>query len=122
MIQKSLLWLVIYPVAFIVYFFVAIKPINGYCLDMKTSILLEFVLAEIRKSQLTQRQIAEACCIPYSTLTKIIQRTIEDPGVAHVERLAKFFGWQFELDEPQGCGFIPPVSCIAQPPIDEAAR
>jgi hypothetical protein len=68
---------------------------------MKNSILLEFVLAEIRKSPLTQRQIAESCSVPYSTLTKIIQRTIEDPGVTHVEALAKFFGWQFEPTESE---------------------
>lgn len=60
---------------------------------MNTITLLEFVLLSIRTSNLTQREIAAASGVPYGTVTKIAQENIKNPGVKHVESLARFFGW-----------------------------
>jgi transcriptional regulator with XRE-family HTH domain len=60
---------------------------------MNTITLLEFVLLSIRTSDLTQREIAAASGVPYGTVTKIAQGNIKNPGVKHVESLARFFGW-----------------------------
>ena len=53
--------------------------------------LLEFVRARLESSKGKWPAIAEATGVPYDTITKIAQGTIEDPGVSKVQKLANYF-------------------------------
>jgi len=57
--------------------------------------LLEFVRRRLESSKGTWPAIAEATGVPYDTITKIAQGTIEDPGVSKVQKLANYFRQQW---------------------------
>jgi transcriptional regulator with XRE-family HTH domain len=53
--------------------------------------LYEFVMARLLARPATQRQIAQGSGVPFSTVTKIAQGAVKDPGVHTVQRLADYF-------------------------------
>lgn len=61
---------------------------------METS-LFDFVLKHLQSSGLTYQQIADGSGLSRRTIEKIARREIQDPGVSHVEALAKFFRSEF---------------------------
>lgn len=48
-------------------------------------------MANLRAKPATQRQIAAGSGVPFSTVTKIAQGVVKDPGVHTVQRLADYF-------------------------------
>lgn len=51
----------------------------------------EFVVDRLLAARGTWPGIAEATGISRRTIEKIARREIEDPGVSHIERLARYF-------------------------------
>jgi transcriptional regulator with XRE-family HTH domain len=72
--------------------------------------LYEFVIAHLRAKAIPQRTVAAGSGVPYSTVTKIAQGSVKDPGVHTVQRLADFFAKQAQ--RPQQ---------IQPEPVEEAA-
>jgi uncharacterized protein YerC len=60
-------------------------------MDMKSMVMLEYVVAKLASSRHTYQQIADGSGVPRSTVEKIARRETRNPGVLHVERLARFF-------------------------------
>ena len=56
--------------------------------------LYEFVMAHLRAKAIPQRTVAAGSGVPYSTVTKIAQGSVKDPGVHTVQRLADYFAKQ----------------------------
>ena len=52
---------------------------------------LEYVLRNLDAKRGHYKAIAEASGVPYGTLTKIVQRVTQNPGVNHVQALADYF-------------------------------
>ena len=72
--------------------------------------LYDFVMANLRAKAIPQRAVAAGSGVPYSTVTKIAQGSVKEPGVHTVQRLADYFAKQA------------PVSQQSQPePAQEAA-
>jgi transcriptional regulator with XRE-family HTH domain len=61
------------------------------------STLHEYVLDRLARSKGRWPEIARATGVSYKTLSKIASREIADPGVSHIERLARHFR-QAELE------------------------
>lgn len=68
----------------------------GYCMSghkrllsavMTTEPMLAYVLRRLSECKGEHKRIARATGVPYSTLTKIVQGTTENPGVRHVQAL-----------------------------------
>lgn len=53
--------------------------------------ILESVLNSLNEAKGGWREVSTATGVPYSTLCKIAQREIENPGVAHVQALYDHF-------------------------------
>ena len=53
--------------------------------------LHEFVIEQLQLSKGTWPTIAGATGVSNRTIQKIADRTIADPGVSHIERLAAYF-------------------------------
>lgn len=53
--------------------------------------LHEFVIAQLQESKGEWPVIAEAADVSIRTIQKIASRDIKDPGVSHIEKLAKYF-------------------------------
>jgi len=53
--------------------------------------MLEFVLDQLESSRGSWPLVAKKSGVSYSTLLKIAQRDIEDPGVSLVQRLHDYF-------------------------------
>lgn len=51
----------------------------------------EFVIARLQASKGKWPSIAEASTVPYATLRKIATREVPNPGVVHIEKLARYF-------------------------------
>ena len=58
--------------------------------------IYDFVMEHLRSRTLPQRQVARESGVPFSTLSKIAQGAVKDPGVHTVQRLADFFARQQE--------------------------
>ena len=58
--------------------------------------IYDFVMEHLRAKTLPQRQVARESGVPFSTLSKIAQGAVKDPGVHTVQRLADFFARQQE--------------------------
>ena len=58
--------------------------------------IYDFVMEHLRSRTLPQRQVARESGVPFSTLSKIAQGVVKDPGVHTVQRLADFFARQQE--------------------------
>lgn len=56
--------------------------------------IYEFVMAHLRAKTIPQRQVARESGVPFSTLSKIAQGSVKDPGVHTVQRLANYFASQ----------------------------
>jgi transcriptional regulator with XRE-family HTH domain len=54
--------------------------------------LYEQVMTDLRSKRIPQRQIASGSGVPFSTVCKIAQGAVKDPGVHTIQRLADFFG------------------------------
>jgi transcriptional regulator with XRE-family HTH domain len=53
--------------------------------------LFEYVLNELEASKGKWSAVAEGSGVSYRTLEKIARGEIKDPGISHVEKLAKYF-------------------------------
>lgn len=53
--------------------------------------LHQFVLDKLEDSKGTWPTVAEESGVPLRTLEKIARQEIENPGIQHVERLARYF-------------------------------
>jgi transcriptional regulator with XRE-family HTH domain len=53
--------------------------------------LYEFVMAQLQASKGSWPVVAESSGVSVRTISKIARREIEDPGISHVEKLAKYF-------------------------------
>lgn len=53
--------------------------------------LYQFVLDQLHSGRWTYRQVADGSDVSRRTVEKIARREIADPGVSHVEKLARFF-------------------------------
>lgn len=58
---------------------------------MRTESLLEYVLRRLAETKGQHKTIAAASGVPYSTLTKIVQGVIGNPGINHIQALADYF-------------------------------
>lgn len=56
--------------------------------------LYEQVMTELRSKRIPQRQIAIGSGVPFSTVCKIAQGSVKDPGVHTIQRLSDFFSRQ----------------------------
>lgn len=73
----------------------------GYCFQPQMAIsfqamqtptkIYDFVMEHLRAKTLPQRQVARESGVPFSTLSKIAQGAVKDPGVHTVQRLADYF-------------------------------
>lgn len=57
---------------------------------METS-LYEYVMAQLEASKGRWGEVAEGSGVSKRTLEKIARQEIQDPGVSHVEALARYF-------------------------------
>lgn len=57
---------------------------------MQTSIY-DYVMSELESSKGTWPEVAEGSGVSRRTLEKIARKEINDPGVSHIEKLAKYF-------------------------------
>jgi len=57
-------------------------------------------MAHLRAKTIPQRTIARDSGVPFSTLTKIAQGSVKDPGVHTVQRLADYFAGQAQPNPP----------------------
>jgi len=53
--------------------------------------LLTFVLSQLDLREPAWTEVAQGSGVPYSTLKKIATRVTPNPGVLHVQRLARYF-------------------------------
>jgi hypothetical protein len=53
--------------------------------------MLDYVVARLASRQYTYQQVADGSGVPRRTVEKIARRETRNPGVLHVERLARFF-------------------------------
>jgi transcriptional regulator with XRE-family HTH domain len=50
-----------------------------------------FVLGELERAKGTWPRVAEGSGVSQRTIEKIARREIQDPGVSHIEKLARYF-------------------------------
>lgn len=53
--------------------------------------IYEFVLAELDALKGAWPEVAEGSGVSRRTIEKIARKEIQDPGVSHIEKLAKYF-------------------------------
>lgn len=53
--------------------------------------IYSYVLDCLGETSLTYREIAEGSGVSKRTIEKIARKEIADPGVSHIEKLARFF-------------------------------
>ena len=63
---------------------------------MQEPSLYEYVMAELQASKGRWSEVAEGSGVPKRTVEKIARKEIKDPGVSHVEALARYFNSQNE--------------------------
>lgn len=56
-----------------------------------TDSIYDFVMGRLEADTSNWKRVAEAAGVPYSTVYKIGKKIVKDPGVSHVEKLAKFY-------------------------------
>jgi hypothetical protein len=56
-----------------------------------TDSIYEQVLGRLEADQSSWKQVAAGSGVPYSTIYKIGKRIVKDPGVSHIEKLARYF-------------------------------
>lgn len=56
-----------------------------------TESLYDFVMKGLQGTKGQWPAVAEATGVSVRTISKIARREIEDPGISHVEKLAKYF-------------------------------
>jgi transcriptional regulator with XRE-family HTH domain len=65
--------------------------------------LYEQVMTDLRSKRIPQRQIALGSGVPFSTVCKIAQGSVKDPGVHTIQRLADFFSRHPAEKNSQAC-------------------
>lgn len=60
--------------------------------------ITDFVKRRLQETKQTWPAVADASKVPVSTIRKIYQGAIANPGVNHIEALAKHFGYYDEQD------------------------
>ena len=53
--------------------------------------IYDFVMGRLEADKAGWKAAASGAGVPYSTVYKIGQRIVKDPGVSHIEKLAKYF-------------------------------
>jgi hypothetical protein len=56
-----------------------------------TDSIYELVLGRLEADTSNWKQVAAGSGVPYSTIYKIGKRIVKDPGVSHIEKLARYF-------------------------------
>jgi transcriptional regulator with XRE-family HTH domain len=56
-----------------------------------TESIYEFVLSQLKQHKGRWSDVADGSGVSKRTIEKIASREIADPGVSHIEKLAKFF-------------------------------
>lgn len=56
-----------------------------------TESIYEFVMAQLQATKGTWPVVADNSGVSVRTISKIARREIEDPGISHIEKLAKYF-------------------------------
>lgn len=68
------------------------------------------VMTDLRSKRIPQRQIAIGSGVPFSTVCKIAQGSVKDPGVHTIQRLADFFSRHPAAEK------VPACDCANQTP------
>jgi transcriptional regulator with XRE-family HTH domain len=68
-----------------------LSPMFGYTLGDMTDSMFAYVLAELEAKKGSWPQVAAGSGVPRRTLEKIASGQTKNPGVRHIERLAKYF-------------------------------
>ena len=89
--------------------------LNSVAMDTSTTIY-EFVMTHLRAKAIPQKQVARDSGVPFSTLSKIAQGSVKDPGVHTVQRLADYFAKQSQTQAP-----APYPVAVADPAQQSAA-
>lgn len=64
--------------------------------------IYDFVMANLRAKAIPQRVVARESGVPFSTVSKIAQGSVKDPGVHTVQRLADYFsGKKPQAQQPE---------------------
>jgi hypothetical protein len=56
-----------------------------------TDSIYDYVIGRLEAQQSNWKLVAAGSGVPYSTVYKIGKRIVKDPGVSHIEKLAKYF-------------------------------
>lgn len=56
-----------------------------------TDSIYAFVMSRLEADSASWQTVAQGAEVPYSTVYKIGKRIVKNPGVSHVEKLAKYF-------------------------------
>ncbi len=62
--------------------------------------IYDFVMANLKAKAIPQRVVARESGVPFSTVSKIAQGSVKDPGVHTVQRLADYFAKQSQTQAP----------------------
>lgn len=68
-----------------------VYPKVGIISVSMTQSLHEFVLEQLKRSKGKWPAVAEGSGVSKRTIEKIADETIADPGVSHIEKLARYF-------------------------------
>jgi predicted transcriptional regulator len=53
--------------------------------------IYDYVMRRLEADKSNWKAVAAGSGVPYSTLYKIGERIVKDPGVSHIEKLAKWY-------------------------------
>jgi transcriptional regulator with XRE-family HTH domain len=53
--------------------------------------IYDFVMDGLQKTKGTWPEVAEGSGVSVRTISKIARKEIDDPGISHIEKLAKYF-------------------------------
>lgn len=67
------------------------SPKQGLSCGPMIESIYQYVLDELEAHKGTWPTIAEESGVNIATLKKIVYRTVENPGILHIEKLAKYF-------------------------------
>jgi len=62
--------------------------------------LYDLVMRELEAARGSWPTVAQGSGVPFSTVVKIARREIKDPGISHIEKLARYFRGNREGHSP----------------------
>jgi len=68
-----------------------VLPKSGLSSNLMTDSIYEFVLERLQDSKGRWPAVAEGSGVSRRTIEKIASGEIQDPGVSHIEKLARYF-------------------------------